>query len=124
MAQETKTASELDQLSAAQVADQNSASVSAENITVLTATNEEKKAQQEEEINQHNNILEVLFSNNNKLLTMEDGEINIDGETRRMLALFSDGTYLVDEAHRFDGKVLNFTSISKRRTRIWSMAFV
>lgn len=121
MAQETKTVSELDQLSAAQVADQDSASISAENITVLTATKkeeekkEEKKAQQEEEINQNNNILEVLFSNNNKLLTMEDGEISIDGETRRMLALFSDGTYLVDEAHRFDGKVLNFTSISKRR---------
>ena len=32
-----------------------------------------------------------------------------------MLALFSDGTYLVDTTHRFDGKVLNFTAIAKRR---------
>lgn len=61
------------------------------------------------------NILTTLFANDNKLLTLEDGEINLDSETRRMLALFSDGTYLVDAAHRFDGKVLNFTAIAKRR---------
>ena len=56
-----------------------------------------------------------LFSNDNKLLTLEDGEVALDSETRRMIALFSDGTYLIDESHRFDGKVLNFTAIAKRR---------
>ena len=35
-----------------------------------------------------------------------------------MLVLFSDGTYLIDEAHRFDGQVLNFTAIAKRRKLI------
>ncbi len=61
------------------------------------------------------NILHSLFANENKLLTLEDGEVSIDSETRRMIALFSDGTYLIDETHRFDGKVLNFTAIAKRR---------
>lgn len=61
------------------------------------------------------NLFQTLFSNNNKLLTLQDGDLNIDDETRRMLALFSDGTYLIDSTHRFDGKVLNFTAISKRR---------
>ena len=62
-----------------------------------------------------NTFFDTLFSKGNKLLTLEDGDVQIDPETRRMLALFSDGTYLVDNAHRFDGKVLNFTSTAKRR---------
>lgn len=61
------------------------------------------------------NILQALFANGNKVLTAEDGDLSINSETRRMLVLFSDGTYLIDEAHRFDGQVLNFTSIAKRR---------
>ena len=62
-----------------------------------------------------NNMFQALFANDNRLLTLEGGEIIIDDETRRMLALFSDGTYLVDETHRFDGKVLNFTATARRR---------
>ena len=64
------------------------------------------------------NIFQTLFANGNKVLTAEDGDLNINSETRRMLVLFSDGTYLIDEAHRFDGQVLNFTSIAKRRKLI------
>ncbi|MBQ9035179.1 MAG: Flp pilus assembly complex ATPase component TadA [Alphaproteobacteria bacterium] len=56
-----------------------------------------------------------LFANGNKLLTLGDGELNIDSETRRMLAFFSDGRYLIAQENRFDGKVLNFTSNLKRR---------
>lgn len=62
-----------------------------------------------------NNMFQHLFSNDNRLLTMEGGELVVDDETRRMLALFSDGTYLVDESHRFDGKVLNFAALARRR---------
>lgn len=71
---------------------------------------DEADASQEKE-----NLFENLFANGNTLITAERGELPIDGETRRMVALFSDGTYLVDAAHRFDGKVLNFTSIARRR---------
>lgn len=62
-----------------------------------------------------NNMFQLLFANDNRLLTMEGGELVVDDETRRMLALFSDGTYLVDESHRFDGKVLNFAALARRR---------
>ena len=64
---------------------------------------------------EQSNWFQLLFSNDNRLLTVEGGELVVDDETRRMLALFSDGTYLVDESHRFDGKVLNFTAIARRR---------
>ena len=37
-----------------------------------------------------NNMFQLLFSNDNRLLTMEGGELVIDDETRRMLALFSE----------------------------------
>lgn len=61
------------------------------------------------------NFFETLFANGNELITATNGSLQVDGETRHMLALFSDGTYLVDESHKFDGKVLNFQSIAKRR---------
>jgi len=61
------------------------------------------------------NPLESLFSNGNRLLTLHDSDLNLTDETRRMLALFSDGTYFVVEEHRFDGLVYNFEKMIKRR---------
>ena len=72
---------------------------------------EEEKSEKKDE----GNILQNLFANGNKVLTAENGDLSVNSETRRMLVLFSDGTYLIDEAHRFDGNVLNFTAIAKRR---------
>ena len=60
--------------------------------------------------------LQDYFHNNNKLLTLPDSEtIVINNETRRLVALFSDGTYLVSRDHRFDGSVYNFEKTMKRR---------
>ena len=64
---------------------------------------------------QSQNLFQILFANGNKIITVEDGPVSVDSETRHMLALFSDGTYIVDEAHRYDGKVLNFVATMKRR---------
>ena len=64
---------------------------------------------------QTQNLFQILFANGNKIVTVEDGPVSVDSETRHMLALFSDGTYIVDEAHRYDGKVLNFVATMKRR---------
>jgi type II secretory ATPase GspE/PulE/Tfp pilus assembly ATPase PilB-like protein len=61
------------------------------------------------------NILEELFGNGNKLLTVPNGEISVSDETRRLIALFSDGTYLVSKDHRFDGPIYNFETTIKRR---------
>ena len=61
------------------------------------------------------NILERLFSGDNKLITAHGSELSITDETRRLLALFSDGTYFVSQDHRFDGLVYNFEKTIKRR---------
>lgn len=61
------------------------------------------------------NLFDRLFSNNNKLITIAGSEFAISNETRRLLALFSDGTYLVSKDNRFDGAVYNFEANVKRR---------
>ena len=61
------------------------------------------------------NILERLFANDNQLLTAHGSSLSITEETRRLLALFSDGTYFVSKDHRFDGLVYNFEKTIKRR---------
>ena len=61
------------------------------------------------------NLFDQLFANNNKLLTINGSEFAISNETRRLLALFSDGTYLVSKDNRFDGAVYNFEANVKRR---------
>ena len=82
----------------------------ADNATSFGDIQQEQNDQSEKK-----NFFETLFANGNTLVTAEGGDLPVDHETRRMVALFSDGTYLVDAAHRFDGKVLNFTSIARRR---------
>ena len=72
-------------------------------------------AESEAESSQDNNLLEILFANDNRVLTVRGGEINVTDETRRMLALFSDGTFFVSEDHKFDGLVYNFEKTIKRR---------
>lgn len=72
-------------------------------------------ATSETEQTKKKNILKELFVNGNKLLTLPDSDISISEETRRLLALFSDGTYLVSRDHRFDGSVYNFEKTIKKR---------
>ena len=61
------------------------------------------------------NLFDQLFANNNKLLTVNGSDFAISNETRRLLALFSDGTFLVSKDNRFDGAVYNFEANVKRR---------
>ena len=72
---------------------------------------EEDEASQGQKIN----LFDTLFANNNKLLTVSGSELAVSNETRRLLALFSDGTYLVSKDNRFDGAVYNFEANVKRR---------
>ena len=60
-------------------------------------------------------LFDKLFANDNKLLTVNGSDLAISNETRRLLALFSDGTYLVSKDNRFDGAVYNFEANVKRR---------
>jgi len=49
------------------------------------------------------------------LLTLPNSQLVIDSDTRRLVALFSDGTYLVTKSHEFDGRVLSFEALAKRK---------
>ena len=60
-------------------------------------------------------LFDKLFANKNRLITVSGSDIAISNETRRLVALFSDGTYLVSKDNRFDGAVYNFEANVKRR---------
>lgn len=66
-------------------------------------------------------FIESLFANNNYLCTLPgavlpDGTtLNINDETRRRLALFSDGQFFVADNHKYDGPVLNFQTIAAKK---------
>ena len=82
-------------------------------------------AESSSEQSKKTNILEDLFANGNKLLTLPNSDITLSDETRRLVALFSDGTYLVSKEHRFDGPVYNFEkTIKKRRIPIKTPQYV
>ena len=59
--------------------------------------------------------IEELFSKGNELITATDGTLNIKDDTRGLLALFSNGRFLVSETHKFDGRVLSFEVLARKR---------
>lgn len=61
------------------------------------------------------NILEKYFGNGNRLMTLPGSSLVINDDTRRLLALFSDGQYLVAETHKFDGRVLSFEVLARKK---------
>ena len=60
-------------------------------------------------------ITEKYFSDGNKLLTLPGMSLAINDDTRRLLAFFSDGRFLVSESHKFDGRVLSFEVLVRRK---------
>lgn len=60
--------------------------------------------------------LEDYFGPGVRLLTLPDSEdFTINDDTRRLLALFSDGRFLVSETHKFDGRVLSFEVLARKK---------
>ncbi|MFI3242355.1 MAG: ATPase, T2SS/T4P/T4SS family [Alphaproteobacteria bacterium] len=59
--------------------------------------------------------LEQYFARGNKLLTLPHASMAVNDDTRRLLALFSDGTFLVSENHRFDGRVMSFQVLAVKK---------
>lgn len=60
-------------------------------------------------------VLEKYFSNGNRLLTLSGSDMAVNDDTRRLLALFTDGRFLVVETHRFDGRVLSFEVLARKK---------
>lgn len=62
-------------------------------------------------------IIEYLFSENNHLLTAPGGEFELPKDTQSLLAYFSGGCIIVSRTHRYDGRVLAFIDLLKRKNR-------
>ena len=67
------------------------------------------------ETDQRASITDLYFSNGNKLLTLPGSSLVVNDDTRRLLALFSDGRFLVVETHKFDGRVLSFEVLARKK---------
>ena len=50
-----------------------------------------------------------------RLLTLPGSSLVVNDDTRRLLALFSDGRFLVVETHKFDGRVLSFEVLARKK---------
>ncbi len=55
------------------------------------------------------------FADGNEVITTIDGALSVKEDTRNLLALFSNGRFLVCETHKFDGRVLSFEVLARKR---------
>ena len=60
-------------------------------------------------------LLAALFADGNECITAPTGAFPVKDETRLILALFSNGRFLVAEPYRHDGRVLSFQVLAKKR---------
>lgn len=85
----------------------------AENET-STVNNQEAPAAKAKE--DHAGRIDQYFANGNNLITLQGStSLTIDDDTRRLLALFQDGQFLVSENHKFDGRVLSFEVLARKK---------
>ncbi len=62
------------------------------------------------------NKIQSYFQHGNRLLTLPSNpDLVINDDTRRLVALFSDGLFLVSETHKFDGRVLSFEVLVRKK---------
>ena len=83
--------------------------------TGAVAEGEATEKKEESEASGGGSITDIYFSNGNKLLTLPGSSLAVNDDTRRLLALFSDGRFLVVETHKFDGRVLSFEVLVRKR---------
>ncbi len=63
-------------------------------------------------------ILDYLFSNNNRLLTAYAAELALPKDTQSLIAYFSGGEIIISRTHRYDGRVLAFLDLLHQKGRI------
>ena len=68
-------------------------------------------------------IIDYLFSENNHLLTALGGEFELPKDTQNLLAYFSGGCIVISRTHRYDGRVLAFIDLLKRKNRPLRLPF-
>ncbi|OPZ77447.1 MAG: Type II secretion system protein E [Alphaproteobacteria bacterium ADurb.Bin438] len=60
-------------------------------------------------------FVEELFGQGNECITSPNGSFPVKEDTRNLLALFANGRFLVCESHKFDGRVLSFEVLARKR---------
>ena len=79
------------------------------------AVSDIRKPNDEKEPEKKSSIIDTYFSNGNRLLTLPGSSLVVNDDTRRLLALFADGRFLVVETHKFDGRVLSFEVLARKK---------
>lgn len=69
--------------------------------------------------NSSKEIIDYLFSNNNKLLTCSGSELEISKDSQNLLAYFSGGEIIISRNHRYDGRVLAFLELLNKKNKIY-----
>lgn len=62
-----------------------------------------------------NAFLKELYANGNECITVPSGAFPASAQTRELLALFSNGRFFVVEQSKYDGRVLGFEYLAKKR---------
>ncbi|MBE6457294.1 MAG: hypothetical protein E7011_00575 [Alphaproteobacteria bacterium] len=60
-------------------------------------------------------IIDYLFSNGNRLLTVTGAMFELPRDTQSIVAYFSGGEIIISRTHRYDGRVLAFVELLKKR---------
>ncbi len=68
-------------------------------------------------------IVDYLFSNGNRLLTATGAEMELSKDTQSLIAYFSGGEIIISRTHRYDGRVLAFLDLLKKRARPMRIPF-
>ena len=68
-------------------------------------------------------IVDYLFSNGNRLLTATGAEQELPKDTQGLVAYFSGGEIIISRTHRYDGRVLAFLDLLKKRARPMRIPF-
>ncbi len=78
---------------------------------------EEKTVSEDLEYIHYSNplFLKKLFANGNTCITAPGAAFQLKDDMRSLLALFSNGRYFVAETYKYDGKVLSFEYLVKKR---------
>ena len=68
-------------------------------------------------------IIDYLFSNNNRLLTATGASLELPHDTQNLIAYFSGGEVIISRTHRYDGRVLAFLDLLKARGKKTNQPF-
>ena len=63
-------------------------------------------------------IIDFLFANNNRLLTATGAVFELPHDTQSLIAYFSGGELIISRTHQYDGRVLAFVDLLKKRNRV------